>query len=69
MKKITKELTEKTVKELEKHIQTLREEVGKLILNEKVNPAKDTNLLKKKRKSLAVALTILRQKKELEGFK
>jgi ribosomal protein L29 len=69
MKKLTKELTSKTVKELEKLIQTLREEIAKLVLNKKVNPSKDTNLLRKKRKSLAVMLAVLTQKKELEAIK
>ena len=69
MKKLTKELTSKKVKELEKLIQTLREEIAKLVLNKKVNPSKDTNLLRKKRKSLAVMLAVLTQKKELEAIK
>lgn len=69
MKKFTKELSGKTEKELEKQTQLLREEIAKLVLNERVNPSKDTNFLKKKRKALAVLLTILKQKKELETLK
>lgn len=65
MKKLTKELTGKTIKELEKQSQVLREEIAKLVLNQRVNPAKDTNVVVKKRKELAVVLTILLQKKEL----
>lgn len=69
MKKLTKELTNKTIKELEKQSQMLREELAKLTLNQKVNPVKDTNVTVKKRKELAVVLTILTQKKELETIK
>lgn len=64
MKKFTKELTGKTFKELEKQAQTLREEIAKTILIEKVSPAKDTNNIRKKRKQLAVVLTIISQKRE-----
>lgn len=64
MKKLMKELTGKTVKELEKQSQVLREEIAKLVLNQKVNPPKDTNVIVKKRKELAVVLTLLTQKKE-----
>ncbi len=64
MKKFTKELTGKTIKELEKQTQALREEIAKMTLNEKVNPGKDTNSLRKRHKQLAVILTIITQKKE-----
>ncbi len=64
MKKLTKELIGKTVNELEKQVQTLREEIAKTSLNEKVNPEKDTNVIRKKRRLLAVVLTILAQKRE-----
>lgn len=63
MKKLTKELSAKTIQELEKESQTLREELAKDVLNQKVNPAKDTNVIMKKRKQLAVLLTVLGQKK------
>ncbi len=66
MKKTTKELMEKTVKELEKQARDLREDIAKTMLNQKVNPAKDTNILRKKRKQLAVLLTIMTQKSEQE---
>lgn len=66
MKKQTKELKEKTVNELEKTVQNLREEIARLRLELKVNPPKDTNLLFKKKKRLAVVLTILTEKKEIE---
>jgi len=56
----------KTVKELEKQATALREDIAKTILNQKVNPSKDTNLLRKKRKQLAVILTVITQKGEQE---
>ncbi len=64
MKKFTKELIGKTIKELEKQAQILREEIAKTTLIEKVNAGKDTNSIRKKRKQLAVILTIITQKKE-----
>lgn len=64
--KITKELIGKTVKELEKQAGALREDIAKTILNQKVNPAKDTNILRKKRKQLAVILTVITQKRQQE---
>lgn len=68
MKKLTKELSGKSIKELAKQMETLRQEIAKLTLNEKVNPAKDTNTIPKKKKQLAVLLTILSQKKELAAL-
>lgn len=59
MKKNLTELKKKSPPELEKLIQTTREEITKLRLGAKVNPQKDTNLLTKKRKVLARMLTVL----------
>jgi len=66
MKKTTKELKDKTLKELEGEIQSLRIDITRLRLQAKSNPPKDTNTLPKKKKRLAVVLTMLVQKKELE---
>ena len=66
MKKNTKEYKNKSVKELEKIIQSSREEIAKARLHIKINPAKDTNFLKKKKKQLAILLTITTEKKDLE---
>lgn len=65
MRKTTKIYSEKTVKELEKETNLVREEIAKLQLSFKSNPPKDTNSLSKKRKQLAVLLTILSEKKEI----
>ena len=66
MKKITKTYREKTSKELTKDMYVLREEIAKLQLSFKSNPPKDTNSLMKKKKQLAVLLTVLTEKKETE---
>ena len=66
MKKITKKYQEQTVKELKKEGLLLREEIAKTKLLNKVTPPKDSNLLKKKRKQLAVLLTVLFEKELYE---
>lgn len=69
MKKNTKNLREKDIKELNKEIGNLKEEIAKLNLSKKSSPVKDTNLLFKKRKQLAVLLTILNEKKTVVEIK
>jgi len=64
MKKITKDYQNKEIKELEKEKSALREEIVKLTLSKKSTPPKDTNLLFKKKKKLAVLLTVLSLKKD-----
>lgn len=66
MKKNVKKLKEKTIKELEQESQKLRDEITRLKLEWKMSQPKDTNALYKKRKNLAVILTLLTAKKELE---
>lgn len=63
MKKSTKNLQEKNIKELNKEIVDLKEEITKLNLSKKSFPVKDTNALFKKKKQLAVFLTVLNGKK------
>lgn len=65
MKKITKTYSSKTSKELNMEAVSIREEIAKLQLSFKSNPPKDTNSLTKKRKQLAVLLTVLSEKKEV----
>ncbi|MFH0979631.1 MAG: 50S ribosomal protein L29 [Candidatus Roizmanbacteria bacterium] len=69
MKKLTKQYRDKTVKELTQETVILKEEIAKLRLSQKSAPAKDTNILMKKRKQLAVLLTVLTEKKEVESLK
>ncbi|KKP51255.1 MAG: hypothetical protein UR42_C0019G0019 [Candidatus Roizmanbacteria bacterium GW2011_GWA2_33_33] len=64
MRKNTKLYSEKNVKELEKELIKMREEIAKMQLSFKSNPPKDTNSLAKKRKQLAVLLTVLGEKKD-----
>ena len=65
MKKFTKIYREKNNKELAKEANSIREEIAKLQLSFKSNPPKDTNSLTKKRKQLAVLLTVFSEKKEV----
>ena len=58
MKKSTKNYTGKKVEELVREEATLRLEIAKLQLEAKSNPQKDSNMIFKKRKQLAVLLTI-----------
>jgi len=69
MKKISKEFKEKTINELEKEKQLIAEELAKLKLLIKINPPKDTNVLVKKKKRLAIILTLLTEKKETDNKK
>jgi len=69
MKKNIKNLREKDIKELNKEIEILKEEIAKLNLSKKSSPVKDTNLLFKKRKQLAILLTILNEKKAVVEIK
>lgn len=66
MKKNVSELQKKTIIQLEKESLVVREVIAKLRLEVKVNPPKNTNLLRKKRKELARMLTVLTEKKDKE---
>ena len=58
-----KEVTQKTVQELEKMISDLRMELAKLVVESSVSQQKNSNTVPNKRKQLAILLTALRQKK------
>ncbi len=66
MKNQTKDLQEKTIKELEKNVQTIREEIAKLKLEIRIKPQKDTNIIMKKRREIARMLTLINEKRILE---
>jgi len=66
MKKTMKELQDKTAAILEKEAASLRNEIAKYVLEMSTNPQKDTNILPKKKKKLAVVLTLLSVKREQE---
>lgn len=63
MSKFMKEISQKSVQELEKSVVDLRLELAKLAVEVSVSPQKNTNIIPNKRKQLAVLLTALRQKK------
>jgi ribosomal protein L29 len=69
MRKINKDLKDKALAELQKEANVLYQEIAKLQLELKVNPVKDTNQLAKKRQRLAVILTLVQEKKNLETVK
>ena len=58
-----KEISNKTVQEIEKSIVETRLEIAKLVVESSVSQQKNTNTLPNKRKQLAVLLTALAQKK------
>lgn len=64
-----KQYEEKTVALLQKEATDLKKEIGKMMLEARTNPQKDTNALMKKRTSLAVLLTVLSRKQLLETVK
>lgn len=66
MKKLTKDLQDKSINELEKEIQKIREEIAKLKLEVKIRPQKDSNLIGKKKKEIARMLTLINEKRILE---
>lgn len=69
MKKAVKDYEAKTAAVLAKDAEALRKEIAKLNLEAKSNPQKDTNNLIKKRKQLAVLLTVMNGKKAKESAK
>lgn len=69
MKKSNKDITDKTIMELVKEAHILREELTKLKLERKINVVKNTNLYPVKKNRLAVVLTVLNQKQEMEQIK
>ena len=66
MKKLYKKINSQSTKDLEKEIVKLRGDIAKEALTMKVNPPKDSNSVFQKRKTLAVYLTVLSEKRELE---
>ncbi len=69
MKKLVKDLQTKSIGELSKREDSLRQEIGKSNLELKVSQPKNTNAIFRKRKELSVVLTVLGEKKELEKLK
>jgi len=63
-----KDLREKSIEELHQLIKDLRRELASGVINEKAR-SEDSTYLRKKRKDLARALTVLGEKKILESIK
>ncbi len=63
MKKIISEYTDKEAGELEKNLSVLRHEIAQLSLEKGVKPHKDSNAIGKKKRNVAMLLTIMQQKK------
>lgn len=59
-----KALNGKEIKELEKEVVSLREEIARISIDVKVNKPKNTNEITQKKKQLAIVLTIISIKKK-----
>ncbi len=62
MRKLAEKYRKMSVSDLSRLEQDLRREIAKIRLELKVNQPKDTNILSRKRKELAVLLTIKSEK-------
>ncbi|PIZ62073.1 hypothetical protein COY16_05260 [Candidatus Roizmanbacteria bacterium CG_4_10_14_0_2_um_filter_39_13] len=62
MRKITKEIINKSIKDLTKEALSIRQDIAKKLIERKVKPEKNSNTIKILKKRLAVLLTIVRQK-------
>ncbi len=63
MKKTYKELIQKTVPELEKERQTLKEDILRSALSAVSSPQKDSNIVSKKKKRIAMVQTAINERK------
>jgi len=63
MKNIISEYINREVGELEKSLSVLRHEIAQLSLEKGVKPHKDSNAVGKKKRNVAMLLTIMQQKK------
>lgn len=62
MKKYTKEIINKSIPDLYKEADVLRRDIAKKIIERKVKPDKNSNIIQTLKKHLAVILTVARQK-------
>lgn len=62
MRKITKEIINKSIEDLTKEATSIRQDIAKKRIERKVKPEKNSNTIKMLKKRLAVLLTIVRQK-------
>ncbi len=68
MKRSFQELSNKTEKELQKDMETIRSEMMKMQMESVSNPQKDSNVISKKKKRLAMVLTAVNQKREMAQY-
>lgn len=69
MKKSIQELLKKSSADLDKEVKQLKTEIAKMVVERKVLPQKDTNLMGKKKNRVAALMTIINQKRESENLK
>lgn len=69
MRKSVQDIHSKSVEDLEKEIRSIRHDIAKTSLEQKVKPVKDTNVIKKKKYQLARTLTVLNDKKQQKETK
>ena len=69
MKKNIQDLHKKSVKDLEKELEKARQEIAKISIESAVSPVKDTNTIAKKRRHLAMLLTVMNEKIDQETSK
>jgi len=62
MRKITKEIINKSIEDLTKEALLIRQDIAKKLIERKVKPEKNSNTTKILKKRLAVLLTVVRQK-------
>lgn len=62
MKKSVQDLKQKDVKELQTEVEKLRSEIAKDRMEMKAHRPKDTNIVSKKRKRVAMLQTLINQK-------
>ncbi|MEI6532251.1 MAG: 50S ribosomal protein L29 [Candidatus Roizmanbacteria bacterium] len=69
MKKAKLDYKNLDIKELRISIKKINDEIQKLVLEVKVNPQKNTNLITNLKKQLASIMTSVSEKKEIENRK
>ena len=67
MRKTTKLYADKSAAELTKEAAVLRNEIAKMQIERMAVPQKDSNLIAKKKKQLAVLLTVKAGKREINN--
>ncbi|PIQ73843.1 hypothetical protein COV58_00285 [Candidatus Roizmanbacteria bacterium CG11_big_fil_rev_8_21_14_0_20_36_8] len=69
MKKLIKEFGAKSITDLKSEVSKVRNELAKLLIERGVKPEKDSNVISKNKRKLAVMLTLIHQKEFEEAKK